>query len=181
MLNALFVLFHKYYHLPRNTHKLICFATQCRRKGIYGDFDQQFKHVYHSWSTRPPLLCHSRVHRNYFSQMQGGEVGTRPVTAVLTRAERDKFNREPLKFPFTPARRQQLGTQIPQIVDFDQFCVRWNEDVAVSEHHIRYGRLERDPGPENIINRKTAASLKSYLTNWRKCTNAKATMENVRG
>ena len=82
---------------------------------------------------------------------------------------------------FTPARRQQLGTQIPQVVDFDQFCVRWNEDLAVSEHHIRYERLERDPDPENIINRKTAASLKSYWTDTRKRTNAKATMENLRG
>ena len=107
-------------------------------------------------------------------------MGTRPVTAVLTRAERDKFNREALRFLFTPARRQQLGTQIPQAVDFDQFCVRWNEDVTVSEHHIRYGRLERDPDPENIINRKTPASLKSYWTDSRKRTNAKATMENVR-
>ena len=128
----------------------------------------------------PPLLRHSRVHRSYFSQMQGGEVGTRPVTAVLTRAERDKFSREALRFLFTPARRQQLGTQIPQAVDLDQFCVRWNEDVAVSEHHIRYGWLERDPDPENIINRKTPASLKSFWTDSRKRTNAKATMENVR-
>ena len=107
-------------------------------------------------------------------------MGTRPVTAVLTRAEKDKFNREALRFLFNPARRQQLGTQIPQAVDFDQFSVRWNEDVAVSEHHIRYGRLERDPDPENIINRKTPASLKSYWTDSRKRTNAKATMENVR-
>ena len=53
--------------------------------------------------------------------------------------------------------------------------------MAVSEHHIRYGRLERDPDPENIINRKTAASLKSYWTDSRKRTKAKATMENVRG
>ena len=53
--------------------------------------------------------------------------------------------------------------------------------MAVSEHHIRYGRLERDPDPENIINRKTPASLKSYWTDSRKRTNAKATMENVRG
>ena len=108
-------------------------------------------------------------------------MGTRPVTAVLTRAERDKLNREDLRFLFTPARRQQLGSHIPQVVDFDQFCVRWNEDVAVSEHHIRYDRLERKPDPENIINRNTLASLKSYWTDSRKRTNAKATAENVRG
>ena len=106
---------------------------------------------------------------------------TRPVTALLTRAERDRFNREALRFLFTPATRQQLGTQIPQAIDFDQFCVCWNEDVAVSKHLIRYGRLERDPDPENIINRKTPASLKSFWTDSRKRTNAKAKMENVRG
>ena len=69
-------------------------------------------------------------------------MGPSPVTAMPTRAERDKFNRETLRFPFTPARRQQWGAKVPQVVDFDYFCVRWNEDVAVSEHHIRYRRLE---------------------------------------
>ena len=67
--------------------------------------------------------------------MQGGMEGTRPYTAVLTKAEMKKFDRSVLGFLVNiPASRNR---QPGQCIDYDAFAESWNADVKLEEEQAK--------------------------------------------
>ena len=82
--------------------------------------------------------------------MQGGKEGTRPYTAVLTKAEMKNFDRSVLGFfvNIPASRNRQPG----QYVDYDAFVESWNADVKLEEEQAKKG-LVLVHG-HNLVNRK---------------------------
>lgn len=106
--------------------------------------------------------------------MQGGKSGNRPYTAVLTKAERDKFDRTALSF-LTTRSDPSANRPLIQAIDFDAFAKSWNEDVTEEERNEQAGRLETDGA--NLVNRKTASDLQHYMSESKRGVNMKRTME----
>lgn len=104
--------------------------------------------------------------------MQGGKEGTRPYTAVLTKAEMKKFDRSVLGFLVNiPASRNR---QPGQCIDYDAFAESWNADVKLEEEQANKG-LVLVHG-HNLVNRKRPVDLRFHMNVSKKATNSKRTM-----
>ena len=105
--------------------------------------------------------------------MQGRRKGNRPFTPIRTEAEKQNFDRSVLGFLAT---MPPSGNRTPgQYIDYDAFSVSWNKDVALEEEQSRKGILV--VGDRNLVNRKHPADLKHYMTESKKATTCKRTME----
>ncbi|CAM9783135.1 unnamed protein product, partial [Laminaria digitata] len=112
-----------------------------------------------------------------FAQMQGGELGTRPFTAVLTQAEKHKFNRSVLSFLVTSPRSSNRPPT--QDFDWDAFAQKWNENVTEEERQERDGLLETDE--HNLVNRKHPNQLKLHMNTSKRAVNSERTMQPHKG
>lgn len=125
-----------------------------------------------------PLFYLYAVHlRHVFAQMQGGKQGDRPYTAVLTEAERAKFDRSVLAYLFTTpsSGNRPLG----QYTDSGMFASNSNDDVKLDEEQARKGRGVVKG--HNLVNRKHLADLQAHMTVSKKATNSKRIMQPYKG
>lgn len=106
------------------------------------------------------------------AQMQGAKKGQRPVTAVLTEAEKLKFDRSVLGFLTTSPASGNRNQH--QFIDYDAMAESWNDDVALEEEQVRKG-LVVECG-HNIVNRKTPSGLKFHMNESKRALNAKRTL-----
>ncbi|CAN0207172.1 unnamed protein product, partial [Ectocarpus sp. 4 AP-2014] len=105
--------------------------------------------------------------------MQGGKVGSRPFTPVVTDAEKAKFDRSALSFLTTIP---EMGNRpAGQSIDYDAFADSWNADVDLEEKHVGEGLVVLQT--HNLVNRKLAHALKHCMNTSKKAINAKRTME----
>lgn len=104
--------------------------------------------------------------------MQGAPKGRRPVTAVLTEAERQKFDRS--VFGFLVATPASGNRPAGQSIDYDAMAKSWNADVELEEKQVRKGLVV--VSGHNLVNRKNPGDLRHHLADSKKASNAKRTM-----
>lgn len=104
--------------------------------------------------------------------MQGVPEGRRPVTAVLTEAERQKFDRS--VFGFLVATPASGNRPAGQSIDYDAMAKSWNADVELEEMQVRKGHVV--VSGHNLVNRKNPGDLRHHLADSKNAINAKRTM-----
>ncbi|CAN0509650.1 unnamed protein product, partial [Scytosiphon promiscuus] len=107
--------------------------------------------------------------------------GERPRTAVKTKAEIDKFDREALRFLISEERRKELhrnGHRAVGAIDCERFAESWNADVARTRTEQLAGRQDVSLDASKIINRKAPFDLQNRWTESRKDVNTARTVEN---
>eukprot|EP00611_Tribonema_gayanum_P010242 TRINITY_DN201_c0_g1_i1.p1 TRINITY_DN201_c0_g1~~TRINITY_DN201_c0_g1_i1.p1 ORF type:complete len:615 (-),score=71.10 TRINITY_DN201_c0_g1_i1:36-1880(-) len=132
-------------------------------------------------ATAPVLPALATDGARQYARMQGlGGAAVLPFTAVITKAERDKVEREWPNFLLTQVERhaRQAHTEA-QSLDFVAWASQWNADVASLEAACKCGQLELEGGQMPIM-RKHAVHLRDYWAILQSKDNIKSTMASHR-